>query len=163
MNVIALAFAKLSLVLLFKRIAPTRTKPFTSQCMRLMVAAYVLICIFAIAFQCQLPQPWIVSRDRCSTHGVVYYATTTLNMTTDAFLALWIFPTIWLLNMETHTKLVVLSLFGSRLIVCLVDVGRMLVIQKALQSEDQTSKALFYDHPTRLQLYGRVFTQLTAR
>ena len=61
-------------------------------------------------------------------------------MLTDAVLALWIFPVIWSLQMKAHAKSVVYWLFGSRFLICVVDVGRMIVIQKALQSEDQTRK-----------------------
>lgn len=105
-----------------------------------MVAAYFLVCLFMLVFQCQMPEPWILRPDRCSTHGAVYYIITVLDIVTDAVLALWIFPIIWLLNMSFHTKFVVMSVFGSRLLVCLVDVGRIIVIKEALQSEDQTSK-----------------------
>jgi hypothetical protein len=59
---------------------------------------------------------------------------------TDAILAFWIFPVIWRLQMKERHKSVILWLFGSRLLVCVVDIGRMLVIHRALQVEDQTSK-----------------------
>jgi hypothetical protein len=61
-------------------------------------------------------------------------------MLTDAVLAIWIFPIIWGLQMKVHTKSVVFWLFGSRLLICVVDIGRMVVIHKALQLEDQTRK-----------------------
>ncbi|USP78385.1 hypothetical protein yc1106_05659 [Curvularia clavata] len=144
LGVIALAFAKLSLVLLFKRIAPTHIKPLTFRWLLFMVTAYVVACLFMIAFQCQMPQPWILRPDICSTHGAVYYATTVLDIVTDAALALWVFPIIWLLNMNSHTKWVVLSVFGSRLLVCLADVVRIIMIRRALQSEDQTRSQLLW-------------------
>jgi hypothetical protein len=137
-GVLALTFAKLSLILLFTRIAPNRTGPQNSTWLMPMVAVYTLLCLSLIAFQCQLPQPWILSHNKCSTHGNVYYAIITSNMLTDALLAVWIFPVIWGLNMKVHAKSIVLWLFGSRLVVCAADIGRLVVIHKALQSEDQT-------------------------
>ena len=83
-----------------------------------------------------------MSPNNFSTHGNVYYPITVSNMLTDAVLALWIFPVIPSLQMKAHTKSVVYWLFASRFLICVVDVGRMIVIQKALQSEDQTSKHL---------------------
>lgn len=145
LNVIALASAKTSLVLLFKRIAPIQIEPLlTFRWLTFMVIVYALICLSTIAFQCQLPQPWILSPTKCSTHGTVYYATTSLNILTDAVLALWIFPVIRRLKMEIQTKTVVMSVFGSRLLVCLADVGRIIVIHEALQSEDQTRSQLLW-------------------
>ncbi len=139
-GVITLALAKLSLVVLFQRIAPKQMGPQTTTWLMPMVAVYTLLSLFLIAFQCQMPQPWILSPRSCSTHGNVYYPITISNMLTDAMLAIWIFPVIWGLQMKVHTKSVVLWLFGSRLLICVADIGRMVVIHKALQSEDQTRK-----------------------
>jgi hypothetical protein len=48
--------------------------------------------------------------------------------------------------MRAHAKGVVMWLFGSRLVICVVDIGRMYIIHQALQSEDQTRKS-FYPPP----------------
>ena len=61
-----------------------------------------------------------------------------------AVLALWIVPVIWSLQMEAHAKSIVYWLFGSRLLICVTDIGRMAVIHKALQSEDHTRKHLIF-------------------
>ena len=42
--------------------------------------------------------------------------------------------------MTAHAKSVIYWWFESRFLICVVDVGRMIVIQIALQSEDQTRK-----------------------
>lgn len=139
-GVITLTLAKLSLVVLFHRITPKQMGPQTIRWLMPMVAFYTLLSLFLIAFQCQLPQPWILSLKNCSTHGNVYYPITISNMLTDAVLAIWMFPIIWGLQMKVHTKSVVFWLFGSRLLICVVDIGRMVVIHKALQLEDQTRK-----------------------
>jgi hypothetical protein len=139
-GVLALAFAKLSLVLLFKRIAPQQVGSQGGKWLMSTVAIYTLLSLFLIAFQCQLPRPWILNPLECSTHGNVYYPITISNMLTDVLLALWIFPLIWGLHMRTQAKSIVLWLFGSRLLICVVDMGRMVAIHRALQSEDQTRK-----------------------
>jgi hypothetical protein len=143
-GVITLALAKLSLVVLFQRLARKQTGPQAIRWLMPMVAVYTLLSLFLIAFQCQLPQPWILSPKNCSTHGNVYYPITISNMLTDAVLAIWIFPIIWGLQMKVHTKSVVFWLFGSRLLICVVDIGRMVVIHKALQLEDQTRSQLIW-------------------
>ena len=140
LGVIALAFAKLSLVVLLQRIAPERIGPQAIRWLTPMVGLYTLLSLLLIVLQCQSSQPWILSPNNCSTHGNVYYPITVSNMLTDAVLALWIFPVIWSLQMKAHAKSVVYWLFGSRFLICVVDVGRMIVIQKALQSEGQTRK-----------------------
>jgi hypothetical protein len=140
-GVIALALAKLSLVLLFKGITPKHCGPQAVAWLIPVVAIYTLLALGLITFQCQLPQPWILIPSQCSTHGKVYYPVTILNMLTDALLGIWMLPIIWALHMRAHSKAIIMWLFGSRLVICVVDIGRMTVIHKALQSEDQTRKS----------------------
>lgn len=127
---------------MFKRIDPVSLGPRTVRWLIPMVAAYVTLTFFLIGFQCQLPRPWILSPKQCSTHGNIYYPVTILNMVTDALLAFWILPILWELQMKKHTKNIVMWLFLSRFAVCIADIGRMIVIRKALQTEDQTRKPL---------------------
>jgi hypothetical protein len=62
-------------------------------------------------------------------------------MVTDAMLAVWMLPLIYALHMRADSKSIVMWLFGSRLVICVVDIGRMIVIHRALQSEDQTRES----------------------
>jgi hypothetical protein len=141
LGVITLALAKLYLVLVFQHILPRHMLPRPIRwLLESVVAVYILLSLFLTAFQCQLPEPWKLTPKSCNTHGNVYYPITISNMLTDAMIAFWTFPVIWGLQMEAHRKRVILWIFGSRFLICVVDVGRMLVIRKALQLEDQTSK-----------------------
>jgi hypothetical protein len=107
-----------------------------------MIGAFALLAFFLIGFQCQLPHPWILNPDNCSTHGNVYYPITIFNILSDAWLACWIVPLVWDLQMARHTKSVIVSLFMSRIVVCIVDIGRLITIRNALHTEDETRKAL---------------------
>jgi hypothetical protein len=138
LGVATLALAKLSLVAVFQRIVPKSM--FTQAMTWLLFPVYISISLFLVAFQCQLPEPWKLTPKSCNTHGNVYYPITALNMLTDAMLAFWTFPVIWGLQMNANRKCVILLIFGSRLLICGVDSGRMIVISRALQQEDQTSK-----------------------
>ncbi|KAF2847929.1 hypothetical protein T440DRAFT_520366 [Plenodomus tracheiphilus IPT5] len=142
--VLALALAKLSLALLFKRITPRQIRPRIARLLMPMIALYTLVCVSLISFQCQLPRPWILSPKKCYTHGNVYYPITISNILTDALLSIWMFPIIRTLHTRDHTKAVLMWLFGSRLFICILDVGRMVVIHNALQSEDQTRSQLLW-------------------
>jgi hypothetical protein len=71
--------------------------------------------IFLIAFQCQLPQPWVFVPSECTTHGNVWYPVVIFNMATDAMLAMGILPTVWKLNTSRDTRMAVILLFASRL------------------------------------------------
>ena len=139
-GVVALAFAKSSLAVLFRRITPKQMRPQAVRQLMPTIAVCALISLALIAFQCGLLRPWLLSPSRCATHGNVYYPITALDMLTDALLAICMFPIIRSLNTEAHIKSVLRWLFGSRLLICIADAGRMVIIHKALQSEDQTRK-----------------------
>ncbi|PVH99995.1 hypothetical protein DM02DRAFT_655868 [Periconia macrospinosa] len=136
--IIALACAKLSIVLLFRRIFPATLVPLTLKIFIPIIAFYTSICMLLVGFQCQLPSPWILDPKTCSTHGRVHYATISLNIATDLLLAVWILPAIWALQMKDNIKFLVMALFGSRIVVCAVDIGRIVLLWRALHSEDQT-------------------------
>jgi hypothetical protein len=125
---------------MFQRIDPVQLGFRAVKWLLPMVGGYTIVTLFLIGFQCQLPRPWILSPKKCSTHGHVYYPITLFNILTDVILSLWILPVLWRLQMNRHTKKIVTWLFVSRLLICIVDMGRMVVIHKALQSEDQTRK-----------------------
>ncbi|KAF2257797.1 hypothetical protein CC78DRAFT_549644 [Lojkania enalia] len=148
--VIALACAKMSIVLMFRRIVPVPFAPLTLKILVPVTTMYAVICMLLIGFQCQLPSPWILDPKSCSTHGHIYYATIALNILTDLLLAGWMLPAIWALQMERSTKVLVMSLFASRVVVCIVDVGRLILLKRALDSDDQT--CVLYLPPLSCQL-----------
>ncbi|KAF2107072.1 hypothetical protein BDV96DRAFT_606870 [Lophiotrema nucula] len=140
--VLSMASAKMSLVLMFRRIVPVTFAPFTLKILGPVTAVYAILCIFLIAFQCQLPSPWVLNPESCSTNGNVYYATTVFNIITDLLLAGWILPSIWSLQMEQNTRILVMSLFATRVVVSAVDCGRLVYIHRALNSTDITWTSL---------------------
>jgi hypothetical protein len=133
----------MSIVLMFRRIVPVTFAPFTLKILGPVTALYMIICLFLVGFQCQLPSPWILDPKTCTTHGNIYYATTTLNILTDLLLAGWMLPSIWALQMDYSTKALVMSLFASRAVVCAVDAGRFVFIRRALDSVDITCEFRF--------------------
>jgi hypothetical protein len=114
LSILSMFFAKISVVMLFKRIAPTVNRSFKLGL--LLCVTWGVFSVFAIAFQCQLPEPWVFMPSQCSTHGYLQIPVIGLNMVTDAILAVGILPTIWKLNMPQETRVTVMTLFGLRLV-----------------------------------------------
>ena len=112
LSIVAMAFAKLSVVLLSDRVAPRETH--ARKAMLALVGFWALFAILAIAFQCGLPEPWVFAPQHCTTKGALYYPIIILNILTDTLLTVWILPTVWKLLMDTSTRITVMCLFGSR-------------------------------------------------
>jgi hypothetical protein len=86
--------AKISIVLLYKRIAPQQAASgiyFLYGC----IAVWALFAIFVQSFQCGGSVEF--KPDQCVS-GHLQYASITLNIITDALLSFWIAPRIWTLQ-----------------------------------------------------------------
>jgi hypothetical protein len=79
-----MVFAKLSMVMLCKRIAPAANG--SAKFAIIMCAAWGIFSFFATAFQCQLPKPWVFVPSQCNTHGYLQLPVIVLNVVTDAIL-----------------------------------------------------------------------------
>jgi hypothetical protein len=114
LGIAAMAAAKTSIVVLSDRVAPR--KPLQYYTMLGLIAVWTVFAIFGTAFQCSLPRPWIVAPSTCPRHADLQYAIIVFNIVSDALLAVWIWPTLWRLLMDTSRRLTVITLFGSRLV-----------------------------------------------
>jgi hypothetical protein len=76
---------------------------------------WLVYSLFAIAFQCGLPDPWDYSGTRCH-HGGLEYAIIGLDMLNDLYLAIFMIPTLWVLQTTLGKKLALAAFFGSRIL-----------------------------------------------
>jgi hypothetical protein len=113
--VISMAFAKASVVFLFKRLNIHQANIGPLLLLLSSIGASCLLSVFIIAFQCHLPEPWRMSSSNCLGHGKLYVVVGSLNICTDVILSLYIIPAIWKLNMAKTLRLTVIALFASRL------------------------------------------------
>lgn len=144
MAILAMTFAKLSVLLLFRRIM-SNTRAFQSfLTVAIMIGLYCVFGIFATAFQCGVHRPWVLIPSTCPTHGDMRYAIIALDILTDIMLAVWILPSLWKLNMGQSSRLVVMSLFAARLAVPGAAVAQLVMTQRALATDDQTWVQLPY-------------------
>jgi hypothetical protein len=80
-----------------------------------MVTFWGVFSLLAVAFQCGLPHPWIFNPTTCATKGAMMYPVIIMNIITDVILGTWILPTLWKLLMDQERRVMVVVLFGSRL------------------------------------------------
>jgi hypothetical protein len=113
LGILSQTAAKVSVVMLFKRIVPANVH---HHIFLACVGVWSIASIFMIAFQCQLPSPWVFVPSQCTTHGNVQYPYIIVNMVTDIMLATGILPTVWNLNTRRETRIAVIMLFASRFV-----------------------------------------------
>ena len=113
-GIVAMFFAKTSVVLLSHRVAPREPRPYFF--MLGLIASWAIFSIFGITFQCGLPHPWVYVPSQCPARGNLLYPIIIFNILTDALLATWILPTLSRLLMDTGKRMTVIILFGARLV-----------------------------------------------
>lgn len=79
------------------------------------VAAWAVFSLFATAFQCRLPYPWVLESSNCPTKGYLQYVVTAGNIITDIILSTWIIGPVWKIEMVQRDRLLVIFLFGVRI------------------------------------------------
>ncbi|KAH8665725.1 hypothetical protein BGZ60DRAFT_409771 [Tricladium varicosporioides] len=136
LGILSMAASKTSVVMLFKRIAQTANRSYKGGL--IMVALWGIFAFLVIAFQCQLPKPWVFIPSQCNTHGYLQYPVIILNILTDVLLATGIFPTIWKLNLKRDTRITVMILFGMRIVVPALAIGELVAVANSIKNVDQT-------------------------
>ncbi|KAF1970897.1 hypothetical protein BU23DRAFT_600631 [Bimuria novae-zelandiae CBS 107.79] len=128
--------AKVSFLQLCERVAPRKPKEYNI--VFSMVTFWGVFAMFAIAFQCGLPKPWMFDPSNCVTKGIMYYPVIIMNILTDIVLGTWILPTLWHLLMDQDRRVIVIVLFGSRLIVACVATAQLISVVRHILSTDVT-------------------------
>ncbi|KAF7561280.1 hypothetical protein G7046_g2890 [Stylonectria norvegica] len=114
---------KISLCLLIRQINGAGRLNLANLVLGGVTLAWVASGFFALAFECPLPSPWLaVSEKQCPSRGPVYIYNGILNILTD--LALCILPVAMMWHVQTtiRRKMVVMALFGTRIIVPIVTI-----------------------------------------
>jgi hypothetical protein len=132
-----MACAKLSVTWLLNRVFAFEARR-SLLTMAALIVAWMLFSLFAIAFQCHLPTPWVFIPSQCPTHGYLQYVVIIFNILTDIPLALWILPSMSPLDMKREDRTTAAMLFGFRIIVPIVAIGQLWSLTRVLQSSDQT-------------------------
>jgi hypothetical protein len=96
-------------------LSPYRSVWILCQILLLVIALWTTSGIFALAFQCELPKPWISAPGRCIDQQAMYIALDTINIITDVALVVLPIFMIWSVQTSLKTKLQVVGLFGVRI------------------------------------------------
>lgn len=99
-----------------ERIASELSTTRLSRALKSLIGLWTVFSIFSIAFQCGVARPWQFTYDTCAAHGSLYYFVAAGNIVTDAALACYIIPTILQLQMNRYLKILVSSMFMTRLV-----------------------------------------------
>ncbi|KAF4446980.1 hypothetical protein F53441_9451 [Fusarium austroafricanum] len=109
---------KLSLGLLIRQIDRQGGLNIANMFLGGLVISWAVSGIFATAFQCPLPQPWLAENNtQCPSQGPIFLYNGIMIMMTDIALCLLPIAMMWEVQTSLRRKAIVIALFGTRLIV----------------------------------------------
>lgn len=81
-----------------------------------LIIAWIVSGVAATIFQCPLPEPWLaVSSGQCPSLEPVYIFNGVMNILTDVALCALPVAMMWDVQTSMNKKLIVMSLFGTRI------------------------------------------------
>jgi hypothetical protein len=126
--------AKISIVLLYQRIAPQQA----SKGMLFLYGSIGVWAVFAILAQSlQCGGNVIFTPEQCLS-GSLQYPSIILNIISDGLLSFWMAPRFWSLQGSTKSRIIPITLFGLRIFVCFVSVAQLIVYGFNMGKDDQT-------------------------
>ncbi|KAK6540232.1 hypothetical protein TWF694_009048 [Orbilia ellipsospora] len=138
----AVSLTKVSILLFYIRFCTTRSFKISIYATLIFVAAWTICWTFLIIFQCvPVSAYWRFPRsgDKCiSLQNQLHLLHGSTNLITDVLILLLPIPTVWSLKMPTRQKLTLIGVFSLGIVAPLSAILRLIYIQKATISWDQS-------------------------
>ncbi|EXJ85848.1 hypothetical protein A1O1_06217 [Capronia coronata CBS 617.96] len=135
---LVLSLSEVIVVLLIKSVEPQRPVRIACNVLLGCIGVYTTLSLSILAFQCSLPEPWLVAADRCVDRQSFLTSFVIVSIIIDA--ATLLLPIIMVCRLKTprDKKIFVCILFGTRLALPLVTAPQIYRLKKVLVSQDQT-------------------------
>lgn len=133
--IVVMALSKISTILLIWKLTPSKSLRRSCVVTAGIVVGWSIFAVLSIAFQCDLPDPWLYSPERCAgevsiyhgtglqltgipsnpKQGAVFYPIAIFNILTEIIIVVQPFIMMWNVQMVWHKRVKILCSFSSRL------------------------------------------------
>ena len=111
-----MASAKMSVVMLMRRLSSTKPMIRLYRIATLFITAWTIFSLLALALQCGSTHPWVYTPEQCLNHGALWYPIIIASIFGDAALSFLFAPVLWTLNMARLQRVIVVGLFAIRIL-----------------------------------------------
>ncbi|KAL4817712.1 hypothetical protein BDW67DRAFT_158928 [Aspergillus spinulosporus] len=136
LSVIVLTLSKLSTTLLIWKLTPSRSLRQYCTIAAAVIAGWTIFALFSISFQCQLPETWNYTPERCAGKGALFYPIAVFNILTEIVLVILPFIMMQNVQMASQKKAKILSSFSSRLCVVGLAFAHLALLPSFVHSDD---------------------------
>ncbi|KAH7053393.1 hypothetical protein B0J12DRAFT_718522 [Macrophomina phaseolina] len=136
----AQGFAKFSLLLFYRRLAPFKWFQVAIYIVMFVVFAYTLGIMFSLIFPCRpIVSNWDVTvTGKCISKTGIYIATAVINIATDIALLVLPIPVLARLQMPLLEKAALIAMFSIGSMTCITSIVRLVLLLPMLTDLDQT-------------------------
>ncbi|KAL4758597.1 uncharacterized protein BDW70DRAFT_141310 [Aspergillus foveolatus] len=134
--VIVLSLSKLSTTLLVWKLTPSRSLRQYCTISATVIAGWTIFALFSISFQCQLPETWRYTPERCAGEGALFYPIAVFNILTEVIIVILPFIMMQNVQMASQKKVKILSSFSSRLCVVGLAIAHLALLPSFVHSDD---------------------------
>ncbi|KAF2004749.1 hypothetical protein P154DRAFT_571952 [Amniculicola lignicola CBS 123094] len=152
------AFTKISILITYLRIFPSKTNLWFCRILLVFTVAWSFVSFFLALLQCMPVQAiWSSTKypnAKCLNVAIVYYTSGCLNILSDFLIFLWPAKDLWEIRISRKQRVILISMFSLGVVVCVAGACRVYYIYKFIQSYDA-----FYTGAT-LYAVGAIETSL---
>ncbi|PSN60879.1 hypothetical protein BS50DRAFT_562877 [Corynespora cassiicola Philippines] len=137
--ILTLTIVKASILVFVWHLSPGKLHRRLEYALRIIIFGWAFIAINLSLFQCAMPEPWNhIKRNKCADIKAWWTFVTVVNALTDVSTVTLQLLIVWSVQISYSKKLLLSSLFGTRLIVVAPTVAQLETFWHATQAEDFT-------------------------
>ncbi|KAI9042716.1 uncharacterized protein KD926_005044 [Aspergillus affinis] len=137
-QIIILSLSKISTTLLVWKLTPNNYLRRACTIIIGLTIAWTIFALFGIAFQCEIPRPWLYNPDRCAGEGVIVYPISVFHILLEIIIIIIPFFMMRDVQMAWQKRLKILCSFSSRFLIVCLAISQLVLLPSFLQSSDPT-------------------------
>ncbi|PKY05635.1 hypothetical protein P168DRAFT_325974 [Aspergillus campestris IBT 28561] len=137
-QIVILSLSQVSTILLVWKLTPDHALRQACTVTAGLSVGWTVFAILGTAFQCQMPEPWSYSPDRCAGEGAIMYPIWAIHILTEFAIIAIPFFMMRNVQMVLAKRIKILCAFFARSLVVVLSVVRLCLLPTYLGSSDQT-------------------------
>ncbi|KAF5551300.1 hypothetical protein FMEXI_3418 [Fusarium mexicanum] len=139
-GILVYATTKVSLGLLIRQIDRQGRLNTANMILGGVVIAWAISGVFATAFQCLMPEPWLAENAaQCPNQGPIFLYNGIMIVLTDIALCILPVAMMWEVQTSMRRKIIVMALFGTRLIVPIITIPELVHARYMFNNSDDVT------------------------
>ncbi|CAG7947333.1 unnamed protein product [Penicillium nalgiovense] len=142
--IVVLSLSKMSTILLVWKLTPSKSLRRTCAVTAGIVVGWSIFAMLSIAFQCELPDLWLYSPERCAGEGALFYPIAVFNIT-EIMIVIQPFIMMRNVQMAWHKRVKILCSFSLRLSIVGLGIAHLALIPSFVHSTDVSWEIVIWE------------------